>query len=355
MIKQAFSTTARAILRQTAIRSGLAIAGSRPLRQLGFARGRGLIFTLHHVRPSKTQADFAPNAHLEISPDFLSEVIGIAKGEGYKPVALKDLPDLVKRHPRDRFVAFSLDDGYRDNRDHAAPVFRKHDVPYTIFVTRGFADHTRPLWWILAEQLLAGQSSVILDPDSPTLQWRTETAAEKLVAFEAIAALIHSGHEDAMVEALCGAVAATGEDPLGPTRALLMDRGELFDLHKSDPLCHFGAHTLSHPNMACMGDDVRLAQEVEQSVAFVADLAARRPTVFAYPYGMRCAVNERACEAVRRAGIRFAVTTQPGVLQNDTFDADKAMMVPRVSINGLYQNRASVHGLLTGLPFSLPS
>ena len=53
-------------------------------------------------------------------------------------------------------IAVTLDDGYRDNAEHALPVFRRHGVPFTIFVCPGFCDRTSELWWEALERIIAG-------------------------------------------------------------------------------------------------------------------------------------------------------------------------------------------------------
>ncbi|MGL4489210.1 MAG: polysaccharide deacetylase family protein, partial [Rhizobiaceae bacterium] len=108
-----------------------AIDWTRLGRLFPSARGRGVIFTLHHVRP-KASHTFAPNAHLEITPEFLSDALQVAKDAGLIPARLEDLPALLSDgDPSSRYFAVTLDDGYRNNAEHAAPVFRQHKVPYT--------------------------------------------------------------------------------------------------------------------------------------------------------------------------------------------------------------------------------
>ena len=61
-------TAMRQRLKRAVITGGLEfahLAGRAGL--MASARGRGAIFTLHHVRP-KTARAFDPNAHLEITP-----------------------------------------------------------------------------------------------------------------------------------------------------------------------------------------------------------------------------------------------------------------------------------------------
>src|SRR5690606_30613510 len=123
-------------LRYTIIRAGLeGINLLMPGALRSKARGRGLIFTLHHVRPQEKK-DFDPNAILTVTPEFLEEAIQVSLECGLTPVAAEDLPTLLA-NPADKrhFVSFTLDDGYRNNAEFAAPVFRKYGVPYTIFIT----------------------------------------------------------------------------------------------------------------------------------------------------------------------------------------------------------------------------
>src|SRR5690606_20343964 len=90
-----------------------------------------------------------------VTPEFLEEAIQVSLECGLTPVAAEDLPTLLA-NPADKrhFVSFTLDDGYRNNAEFAAPVFRKYGVPYTIFITKGFVERTRSLWWETAEALL---------------------------------------------------------------------------------------------------------------------------------------------------------------------------------------------------------
>lgn len=37
-------------------------------------------------------------------------------------------------------MVFTMDDGYKDNYTNALPIFKKYNVPYTIFVTTNFPD-----------------------------------------------------------------------------------------------------------------------------------------------------------------------------------------------------------------------
>ena len=115
----------------------------------------GFVVTLHHVRPARPAA-FDPNALLSVTPDFLDRFLGHFIERGWRFVSVDELV-AGGRAAEPRRIAVTLDDGYRDNLEHALPVFRKHAVPFTIYVCPGFADRTSELWWEALERIIAAR------------------------------------------------------------------------------------------------------------------------------------------------------------------------------------------------------
>ncbi len=346
----ALKNQVKSLVKRVAIQGGLeAVALSRAWRPWPAAGGRGLVFTLHHVRPAETKPH-DPNALLSVTPQFLDQAIQAARESGLTPVALQDLPALLA-DPADsrRFVSFTLDDGYRDNAEHAAPVFRRQGVPYTIFITRGFVERTHSLWWETAKELTATATEIAFDFGGGLETVPIATAAEKQAAFERLSRFIQSGDEDAAIEKLDRAARTHGVDPLGITDRLVMDADELRELTK-DPLAHFGAHTLSHVALARV-DEARLRREISGSADAVETYVGKRPTTFAYPYGFPAAVGEREFRVLNELGFAVGVTTQPGVL--GPWSVERPTAISRVSLNGLYQKKRYVKALISGIPFRL--
>jgi peptidoglycan/xylan/chitin deacetylase (PgdA/CDA1 family) len=341
---------AKKLLRNAAIKGGLeAVALSNAGAFLPSAAGRGVIFTLHHVRPAQADA-FQPNALLSVTPQFLDQAIEVSLQAGLVPVALEDLPDLLA-DPNDsrRFVCFTLDDGYRNNAEHAAPVFRKHGVPYTIFICKGFVERTRSLWWETAEALNRDKDALAFDFGNGPETQVMRTVGEKQAAFERIAGLVQTVEEDGAVARLDAAARENGIEPLSIVERLVMDAKELRDLAR-DPLARFGAHTLTHVNLKRV-DDGRLRSEIAGSIKAVEDYLGRKPASLAYPYGYATAVGEREFRVAADAGLDIAVTTQPGVLRASNLERPTAFN--RVSLNGLYQRKRYVRALISGIPFKL--
>ncbi len=337
-------------LKRAVITAGLeAISVTGAGRFLPAAAGRGLVFTLHHVRPA-TARSYEPNALLSVTPEFLDVAISEALSRGYRPAALADLPALLENGASaERYVAFTLDDGCRDNAVHAAPVFRRHGVPYTLFVTKGLVERTHTMWWETAEALTREAAQFDFDFGGGTEHVTCATVAQKTAAFLRLAAFIETLDEDAAVARLNATALVHGVDPVAIVDREIMTADEIADLAR-DPLASFGAHTVSHCNLARLNPD-RLDSEIARSAEALGDWTGKAPVSIAYPYGWKRACGPREREAARNAGLAIGVTTQPGVLKGA--GQDDWLLLSRVSLNGLYQKRRYVAALLSGIPFRL--
>lgn len=313
------------------------------------ARGRGAIFTLHHVRPMGDHPA-EPNAHLDITPEFLDKAIRQLKDDGYEFVSLCEVAARMKRPAQGKpFAAFTLDDGYRDNVEHALPVFERHGVPFTIFVARGFAERSHGMWWETMAALLNVLPEIRFDFGAGEVTLPLATGTDKLDAFDHFSRFIASGPETRQVAVVDALAMRHGIDALQITAHLTMDLEELQALAKH-PLASLGAHTVSHRSIAQLdkaearGEMLACIEWMEQSFGF-------RPRSFAYPYGTSRAVSKRDKDLARELGFDLAVTTRPGTIHDDL--GHEMTGLPRISLNGYYQVPRYVSALASGLPFAL--
>ncbi|WP_114388929.1 polysaccharide deacetylase family protein [Notoacmeibacter marinus] len=327
--------------RHFAIRAALeAIAATNPRAIVRRMAAHSVIFTLHHVRPASDEA-FAPNAGLSVQPDFLDEAIEECTACNFTPIRLSDLPARLAAEPHGRFVAFTLDDGCRDNRDHAAPVFRRHGVPYTLFVTKGFAQRTQTMWWETAEAAIRQVERWVLDGEAMDCS----TLADKTAAFRRTAALVDGSEDETRaVAAVEAAAQAAGVDGKEIVKREAMDEAELTTLSKDDPFAEFGVHTLTHSALAKLSGDA-MRREIDQSIDWITELTGKRPVSVAYPYGHPWACGSREAAAADEAGLSVGVTTQPGKI---VVAPAAPLLLPRVSLNGLYQEPRFVRAFLSG-------
>lgn len=326
--------------RRQAIRLALgALALTRAERWLPAARdAAGLVVTLHHVAPPRP-APFAPNAHLSITPDFLDRFIEHLKGRGWRFVSVAALAARSAGDPRR--IAVTLDDGFRDNFDHAWPVFRRHAVPFTIYVCPGFCDRTAELWWEALERIVAGTDSLSLAGEGPeTLP--TRTPAEKQRAFELWAGWLTAEADETRQRQIIRALAAKyGLDLAALAGELVMDWKAVRTI-AADPLCTIGAHTMTHPALARLPAQAAFREMAESAERIEAEIGVR-PETIAFPYGYAAAAAAREAELAGQAGFAASFTTRPGTVPASGSRQD----LPRISVNGLYQDVRMLEALLT--------
>ncbi len=338
-------------LKYPLIRAGLeAIALSGAATLFPSAGGRGVVFTMHHVKPDDAQDGSDPNAILSITPQTLGMAIEAALEAGLVPVHLHDLPKLLSEPDnQQKYVVFTLDDGYRNNAEFAAPVFSRYNIPYTIFITTGFVERKRSMWWRTAAALVTEADSFRFDFGGGAVDIRSTNSAQKSAAFARLVQFMQCFDEDEAVARIDAAAQRVGIDAISLVDESVMSPSELRNL-AVDPLVHLGAHTVTHVNLRRV-DDKRLAKEIADSTDAVARYAGYRPRSFAYPYGWKAAAGAREIRAVSEAGFDVGVTTQPGVLQQT--DEMQVAAIPRISLNGYFQKKRYIKVLVSGLPFKL--
>ncbi len=313
-------------------------------------QGAGVILTMHHVRPDRT-GDFAPNRILEITPEFLDDVLCLLKAQGFEIAKLDEVPIRLAGAGKAKrpFAVLTFDDGYKDNLEYALPVLRTHSAPCTVFVTRGFVDGTSPLWWLDLEEAISRQNQITVDLPEGRVTIPTATAAEKAAGFEKVYWALRPGPEETFRRVVADLAADAGVDPLARTRSLCLDWSGIRDL-ASDPLVTIGAHSLTHPMLAKHEDTVARKEMAESKGALETELG-REVRHFAYPVGDPGSAGQREFALARACGFETAVTTRPGMLFPG--HGSHLTALPRISLNGLFQRKGDVAALLSGVPTAL--
>lgn len=309
------------------------------------ARGKGVIFTLHNVRPEPPEA-FEPNRILKIMPEFLETAIETVRRAGYDMVSLDEAARRMKsEEPEHPFACFTLDDGYKDNHDYAYPVFKKHGIPFAIYVPTAYADGEGDLWWFVLEKAIRKAEHVRVALDGVDREFDVSTAEAKNRAFDKIYWTLRRRPESELRATVRKIAGDAGYDAASLCRELIMDWDELRAL-AADPLVTIGAHTRRHFAVAKLSEDEARA-EIAESVARIERELARPVRHFSFPYGDAGSAGERDFAIARSLGLETAVTTHKDVLRTKY-----AMTgLPRVSLNGDFQEARYLSVMLTGVPF----
>ncbi|TCR93458.1 polysaccharide deacetylase family protein [Rhizobium sp. BK376] len=335
-------------LKQAIITGGLETASI--LQSLGLmqrAGGLGVIFTLHHVRPYQPKS-FEPNRHLEITPDFLDLAIRQLKGEGYVFLPLDAVPERMEREgTQPRFAAFTLDDGNRNNLEFALPVFARHDVPFTIFVTQGLSERTHGMWWETLDDLLGRLDRLTFDFGSGDESFDLRQPDMRQKIYGRFADYVHGSDEALAVAAIDELARKHGLEPLNIARSLIMDQEELAQVARH-PLASLGAHTVSHRAVGRL-TEAEAAAEMALSANYVAIITGEQPKAIAFPYGTNAAASPREARLVSELGFAIGLSTRPGVVRSGM----PTTLLPRLSLNGFYQKARYASALASGIPMRL--
>jgi peptidoglycan/xylan/chitin deacetylase (PgdA/CDA1 family) len=312
-------------------------------------RGIGAIFMLHHTSPAKP-GKFEPNRILRISPQFLELVIRQVRASGFEIVSLDEAHfRLVEGDYGKPFVCFTFDDGYRDNLEYAYPIFKRHHLPFAIYVPTDYADGRGDLWWLTLEKVIVQVDALTLKMDGSLRRLRCGTPSEKDATFHTVYWWLRSIDEvDArgIVRELCNGI---DFDADGMCRDLMMNWSEIAHL-AADPLVTIGGHTRRHYALAKLTQAEAYA-EIDTSVRRIEQETGKPCRHFSYPYGDESSAGPREFEIVKELGLKTGVTTRKGLIHPR--HAQELTALPRVSLNGDYQKQRYVKVLLSGAPFAL--
>jgi peptidoglycan/xylan/chitin deacetylase (PgdA/CDA1 family) len=334
-------------LKNTVIRTGLeslyfsgAHLAMRPL-----VGGVGVILTLHHVRPARADG-FQPNRLLEVTPQFLERV---ARALRRTALDIVSVDEMHRRLSEDdfarRFVCQTIDDGYRDTLAHAYPILKRYGIPFAVYSATSFAERLGELWWLALEAVIARNEWISLVIDGKERAFDCGTIEQKRGAYDVIYGWLRRlKTEDELRQAVRDLCDRYQVDILSFCRDLCMNWDELREL-AADPLVTVGAHTVNHMMLAKVPEATARA-EMEMSRRAI-EAAVQRPVAhLCYPVGDPTSAGPREFALAAELGFKTAVTTRPGVLFPE--HRDHLTALPRVSLNGEYQQLRHVRVLMSG-------
>lgn len=226
------------------------------------------------------------------------------------------LPDLLAALAEDRplphrSVVFTIDDGYFDFAEVAAPVFAAYDCPATVFLVTGFLDGDCWLWWDQVRHLLVNGDIRRLQSELvPSPKGISDAASRAEFAASVCTAATRIPHVE--IERIIAWLSReTGAElPASPPDAFKPMTWDSVRSLASQGFS-FGPHTSTHPVLTNVPVE-RVGEEVRGSWRRLQEALPNALPVFAYPNGD---YGEREVRAVATAGLRAAVTTAPAYLR----------------------------------------
>ena len=230
-------------------------------------------------------------------------------------------------------VAFTVDDGYADLMEVAAPIFAEFDCPVTGFVVPDVVARHRWYWWDQIDWILRHAKS----PSIPTELGGTPYALEWATALERHSVQRRLGERlkresprslAEFIDQLSQLADVPVPDQAPPEYATLTWE----QLRSAERVgVRFGAHSMTHPILSRC-DDTQAAHEVIKSVRQVRSNLARPSEVFCYPNGLSGDFGARERALVREAGAQAALTSIPALVRyrgKEPAEMEQVFALPR--------------------------
>ncbi len=273
-----------------------------------FFSGMGTIFMLHRVFPFEKEK-LPPNENMKISPEYLESLIIDLKERNYQFISLDELYDIFKGNSEkvSKKIVFTLDDGYKDNFTIAYPIFKKYNVPFTIYLTTSFPEMSAKLWWYVLEDLLINEDKQLtLAGESFSCQTDHLRTESFLRIRQKILKLDYVNFDEHLDQLFinynvnwsdkCKEVALTWE--------------QIKEMSK-DPLVTMANHTHNHPALNQLSE-VQTINEIDRAQKLIEENTSKKVEHFAYPFGSRNEIALRECEFLKKYGFKTATTTRNG-------------------------------------------
>lgn len=264
----------------------------------------GLVVMLHRVGKVRVERLDA-NENLKLPNEMLEKMIVAYKKAGFDFVSLDEVHRRIEeRRPCHRFISFTLDDGYVDNFTEAYPIFKKHNVPFCIYVATDYPNRKAKMWWYALEQFILDHNVVELS-DGTVIQ--SASKQEKEEAFSSIRRLLLSERGVSVCDIVKDLIVGWNIDIEKYVETEALSWAQIEELSK-DPLCTIGGHTVSHPVLSALTED-EVKREIKDGIDELSAHIKKPISHFAYPFGSRNEASDREYAIAESFGFKTIATT----------------------------------------------
>ena len=273
--------------------------------------GEGYVFMLHRILPIEEKVKYEYNASLAITPLGLEKYIHEFQSAGFDIISLDEAFLRLKKPQKNKFICFTIDDGYKDNLTYGLPVFEKMKVPFTVYISSCFPEKRAVYWWYFLETYIKKNESIDLYPIGVDFKLNGFISKQdKLEAFKKASQIIkplsYQKHKEFAYK-ICG---LSKEDLLSENSENNMSWDEVITLNSS-PLVTIGAHTADHVSLKNQSfQDSKI--QIQESIKVLEEKLGEKMNHFAYPYGALSDAGKNEFNILRSLNIKSAVYNHPG-------------------------------------------
>ena len=295
-----------------------------------FYSGLGSILMFHRVCPESSRPRIRGNSGLEVTPEYLENTIKFLRKNNYEIISLSQVAKILNdNYKKKKFAVLTFDDGYIDNYVHAYPIFKKHRVPFSIYVTTNFPDGNAILWWYILEDLILKETRIEFQLNGLEYQYSYDSLWQKEWAYQQIHELILNGPSNDLNQRIRQVFKNYDIDFLKKTSELALTWEQIREM-SADPLVEIGAHTINHHALSKLTNSA-VQKEMEGSRDKIESEINQKVEHFSYPFGTRNEVGQREFRIAKKCGFKTSTTTTIA----NIFEEHKDLLeqLPRIPVN----------------------
>ena len=284
------------------------------LYNAAFNRPVGIVYMLHRVG-LKDSDRLACIEGLKVSESFLERLIERLRPD-YDFIQLDEL-EYRLRQPEKKyqkpFAVFTFDDGYRDNYEYAYPIFRKNNVPFSVFLTYDFIDNPCPFNYpFIIERIISHYDKIVIGGKN------IDCATDELknAAFRLLKARVMKLPYDSFKEDFKALFNDYWTDAVYDDNMLTWE--QIREMQSSD-LCVFGSHTMTHCVLSNVPND-KLEYELGVSKKNIENRIGCAVNYISYPFGWFTDVNDEAVVKTSELGYHLGFMSFGGAVRKKVGD-----------------------------------
>lgn len=312
-----------------------------------FYSGEGSILFMHKVVAEKTEKHRIELMEAnEIDTMFLEKMIVHLK-KNYDIISLDEVHKRLEslNNYKRKFIAITFDDGYKDNLTLAYPIFKKYNVPFTVYITNSFPNHTAKLWWYMLEDIILEYSEITFLCKKKRYHFKTNSQEEKNRSFLSIRELLINASKKELSLILEQLENAYNKNLESYIKKEALNWDEIGTLSK-DPLVTIGCHTVNHLALKTLSEE-EIIEEVIKSKNELQQKIGQEINHFAYPYGTSNEVREREINILNSLNVfKTSTTTRTGNVFSSHKDFKNSL--PRIQVLGTQRDISVLNMYLWG-------
>ncbi|BBH22983.1 hypothetical protein Back11_43280 [Paenibacillus baekrokdamisoli] len=244
----------------------------------------------------------------------------------FEIITLDQVEPLLKQAKlKKNYMVVTFDDGYRDNFTLGQALFKKFEIPATIFLTASPIEERMPLWTDSIDHMVFSSKldSVLLKLQNLKGEFSLTTQHDRVQLSELVKNEIKQ-HNEQIKQQMIKELGYRLEVGIMTSDALMINWHEVKQLMEVN--VQMGSHTMHHPTLSAI-DLQEAIGELKQSKSLIDQRIGQEVRHFAYPYGRSVDYNDAVKKEVSKI-YSTAVTAINGINYSghDLWELDRVIV-----------------------------